>query len=526
MELSLLDYIAFIGFLLLVIGVSLWQSRKEEDTADYFLAGRGLAWWAIGLSLIASNISTEHFVGMAGQGFKEGIGMAIASYEWIAALALVIVAFFFLPRFLKAGIYTMPEYLEYRYSRPVRTLMSGLMLLFYVSITMSVVLHLGAKPLTTIFGLETNTGIWLIGLIAGAYTIYGGLKAVVWSDIIQAAALLLGGAVITVLALQEVGGWSVFTEQAGGRLDAVLPADHDTYPWYTIFIGGMWIPNLFYWGLNQFITQRTLGAKSIREGQRGVLFGATLKLIIPLIVVLPGIAAFILYADQIPLLENPDGTMRPDVDAAFPILLKNLLPTGLTGLMLAALFGAVVSTLDSLLNSASTLFTLDFYKTYFKPEASAERLVLVGRITTGVLILFACLWAPVIGSLESGGFYEFIQLYWGYVQPGILAVFLLGFAWKRVTSSAAIVGILTNIPVYWLLLREYPRAPFLNHMGISFLVVAVVMCVVSLLGGEPEPMKLPENDSAHTDPGPVPLSLKLWAALIVLATAGLYIYFS
>ena len=513
MSLDLIDYLVFALFLLLVIGVSFWQSRKEKVAEDYFLAGRGLSWWVIGLSLIASNISTEHFVGMAGQGYQEGIGMAIASYEWIAALALVLVAFFLLPRFLKAGLYTMPEFLEYRYNRSVRTLMSGIMLVFYVGITMATVLLLGALPLEVIFGIPTRYGIWIIGAFAGAYTIYGGLKAVVWSDVIQAITLILGGMLVTFLAIHKIGGWSQFHQLAGSRLDAVLPASDPKYPWPAIFLGGMWIPNIYYWGLNQFITQRTLAAKNIRQGQMGILFGASLKLIIPLIVVIPGIAAFVLYGDQI----------GSDVDSAYPTLLKNILPVGLAGLMLAALFGAVMSTLDSLLNSSATIFTMDLYKPFVDPGADERKLMKVGRWSTFVFVLVACLWTPIVSGFE-GGLYEFIQLYWGFVQPGIVAVFLLGLVWKRVPSIAAWVGILLNIPLYGFLLLQFPGTAFLHHMAICFVAIVVVMVVITLFKPLLVPAVIPQN--AHLDQQHSDRHLKLWGAAIVVATAALYVYFS
>lgn len=513
MALTPLDYIVFGIFLLLVVGVSLWHSRREKGADDYFLAGRGLSWWVIGLSLIASNISTEHFVGMAGQGYQEGVGMAIASYEWIAAIALVIVAFFLLPRFLRAGLYTMPEFLEYRYNRSVRTLMSVIVLLFYVGITMATVLLLGALPLEVIFGLPVKQGIWMIGLLAGAYTVYGGLKAVVWSDVVQALALLSGGVIVTWLSIDAVGGWPEFRAAAGTRLDAVLPADHPKYPWPAIFIGGMWIPNLYYWGLNQFITQRTLGAKSIRQGQMGVLFGASLKLVIPLIVVLPGIAAFILYGDQV----------GDNIDAAYPTLLRELLPAGLSGLMLAALFGAVMSTLDSLLNAAATLFTMDLYRPFVRPNADEKQLMRIGRQATLVLVLIACLWTPVVSGFE-GGLYEFIQLYWGFVQPGIVAVFLLGMVWKKVSSAAAWTGILLNIPLYGFLIWQFPDIAFLHHMGICFVAIVLVMIGISLAHPSAKVVQIPEHHHAaqqNVDP-----ALRWWGIAIVAATAGLYLYFS
>lgn len=538
MELNPTDLAAFLGFIALVLGISLYQSRKERGAEDYFLAGRGLSWWVIGLSLIASNISTEHFVGMAGQGYQDGVGMAIASYEWIAALALIVVAFWLLPRFLKSGIYTMPQYLEIRYDRRVRTLMSGIVLLFYTTITMATVLLLGAKPLEVLFNLPSGQGIWLIGLLAGAYTVYGGLKAVVWSDVVQATALILGGILVTVLALREVGGWTAFTEMAGGRLDAVLPANDPKYPWPAVFLGGMWIPNLYYWGLNQFITQRTLGARNLREGQKGVLFGATLKLIMPLIIVLPGIAAFALYGEEI----------GGDVDAAYPTLLGHLLPAGLTGVMLAALFGAVMSTLDSLLNASATLFTMDFYKPFVLDRRTGQagtdgegmavakaaedrQLMRVGRWATGVLVLVACVWAPVVGNFD-GGLYEFLQVYWGFVQPGIVAAFFAGMLWKRVPAGAAIAAILINPPVYGGLLYALPEVAFLHHMGIAFLASLAVLIGWTLLA--PRQKAVAQPDVAQPEPGqdhnealpPVGWPLRLWGLGIAVGVFLLYWAFS
>ena len=266
-----LDIAAFVGFLLVVVGISLYASRGKHDAADYFLAGRNLPWWLIGFSLIASNISTEHFVGMAGRGYE--LGLAIASYEWMAAVTLVLVGLFFLPRFLQAGIYTIPEYLEFRYDVRTRTLMAAFIMAAYVFVALATVLYSGALALESIFGIDTNLGIWLIGILAGGYTIYGGLKAVVWSDLLQGVALLLGGVVVTVLGFRAMGGIAPFLEAADGKLHTVLPWNHPEMPWLAVFVGGLWIPNLFYWGLNQFITQRTLAARSLADGQRGAVSG-------------------------------------------------------------------------------------------------------------------------------------------------------------------------------------------------------------------------------------------------------------
>jgi len=504
------DIVTFIGFLILVIWISLRASRHHETSEDYFLAGRNLSWWVIGLSLIASNISTEHFVGQAGQGFKGDIGLAIASFEWIGALALVIVGIFLLPKFLRTGIFTIPEYLEYRYNRTVRTFMSACMLIFYVGVTIATVLYAGAFALQTIFGLKLTWGIWLIGITAGFYTVYGGLKAVVWSDVVQGTTLLLGGILVTFLGFKAIGGITRFIDLSEGRLHTVLPLDHPDLPWLAVFFGGMWIPNLFYFGLNQFITQRTLAARSIEEGQKGILFGASLKLIIPIIIIFPGIMAFELFGDQI---SNPD--------AAYPTLIKHLLPAGVVGLMMAALFGASMSTLDSLLNSAATIFTIDIYKPFINPVANSRQEVRIGRLTTMILVLIACLWAPIVSSFE-GGLYLFLQLYWGFIQPGIVAVFLLGILWKKIPSTAALIGMILNIPIYGLLLWTLPDTAFLHHMVISFVAIVLFMSIFTWLKPQMReseiPLRLPVEYKLSR-------AVKIWSFLVLLGVITLYLIF-
>jgi len=352
--LSTTDLVTFVLFLGAVIFVSLRASRGRRTAEGYFLAGRNLGGWAIGMSLVATNISTEHFVGMAGRGYD--LGLAIASYEWMAAVTLVLVGLFFLPRFLAAGIYTIPEYLEFRYDVRTRTLMAGFIMAAYVFVALATVLYSGALALESIFGIDLDLGIWLIGILAGGYTIYGGLKAVVWSDLIQGVALLLGGVVVTVLGFKAIGGIEPFLEAADGKLHTVLPWNHPEMPWLAVFVGGLWIPNLFYWGLNQFITQRTLAARSLADGQRGIFLAGFIKLAIPFIIVFPGIMAAELFADQV-----------THADQAYPVMMRELLPVGLTGAMFAALFGAVMSTLDSMLNSAATIFSVDLYKRHLRP---------------------------------------------------------------------------------------------------------------------------------------------------------------
>lgn len=512
MELNWLDYVTFAIFLLAVIIVSIKASKKEEDTEDYFLAGRSLTWWMIGLSLIASNISTEHFVGMAGQGFLGNIGLAIASYEWIAALALIIVAVFLLPRFLRAGIYTIPEFLEYRYNHWPRVIMSAGLLIMYAFVTLATVLYAGGLAFEAIFGVNLYLAVWLLGIFTGLYTMFGGLKAVVWTDVLQGLTLLIGAVVVTVLAIDKVGGYEKFVEMSEGRLHTVLPADHPELPWTAVFIGGMWLPNLFYWGLNQFITQRTLGAKSLEEGQKGILLAATIKLIIPFIVVFPGIIAFELYGNQI-----------DKADAAYPYLVKQLLPAGLVGIVMAALLGATMSTLDSMLNSGATIFTIDFYKRFIHKEAQQKHFVWVGRACTMAMVVIACASIPMVANFGEG-LYKFIQIWWGCIQPGIVAAFFLGLIWKKVPPAAAIVGMLLNIPLYIVLLNTWKIA-FLHHMAICFVVICTVMIVITLISPNQKEIVYPVKQEFKTNALSMPLKIKIWAALIVAATASLYYIF-
>ncbi len=507
MDLTLWDGITFAAFLIAVIGISLYASRKEDTSEDYFLAGRSLTWWLIGFSLIASNISTEHFIGMAGSGFGAA-GLAIASYEWIAAISLVIVAFWLLPLFLRLGIFTMPEFLEHRYGNPARTIMAIYLMAAYVGVAIAGVLYSGALGLQTIFGLDMMLGIWLIGALAGAYTVYGGLKAVVWSDLLQGSALLLGGLVVTAIGLSRVGGLGTFLETNADKLHTILPADDPELPW-TIFLLGIWIPNMFYWGFNQFITQRTLGARSLAAGQRGVVFAAGLKLLIPFIVVFPGIIAFQLYGDTL-----------TDGDQAYALLIRDLLPVGLSGIMFAALFGAIMSSLDSMLNSASTLFTMDVYKRHFRPEADARHIVAVGRWATAFFVVLGCLLAPFPGQFE--GVYAYMQLVWGFISPAITAVFIFGLVVPRAPLSAAVAGLLIGPVTYGILNWQLPQVAFLNHMAFTFLIVVGVMALFTLLRPRAEPV-------VYTTRGDVDLTpsqgAKVGGVVVVVMTVLLYIAF-
>ena len=507
MDISLVDGIAFTLFILTVIGISLYASRREEDSGDYFLAGRNLSWWLIGFSLIASNISTEHFVGMAGSGFGS-LGMAVASYEWIAAITLVIVALYLLPLYLKLGIYTMPEFLEHRYGVVARRVMAIFMLIAYLGIAIASVLYASAVGLESIFGLDMIYGIWLIGILAGVYTIYGGLKAVVWSDLLQGAALLIGGVIVTVIGLGKVGGLSNFMAENADKMHVILPADHPDIPW-TAMVFAIWIPNFFYWGFNQFITQRTLGAKSLAHGQNGIMLAAAIKLFIPFIIVFPGIMAFQLYGAEI-----------TRGDEAYPVLIKNLLPAGLRGIMFAALFGAVMSSLDSMLNSAATIWTMDIYKGAINPNADEATTIRTGRITTGVLVVLGCLLAPIPGNFE--GVFDFIQKAWGFVSPGIVAVFAVGLILRRTPEKAAVTAMLLGFVLYGVLLWLFPETAFLNHMATTFGIQVALMVGWTVISPLAEPVRFEVKNDIELEHSPI---AKWIGVAVVLGTIALYIYF-
>jgi SSS family solute:Na+ symporter len=478
MSFSPLDTTAFLAYFLLVGAVAVLVSRREKVAADYFLAGRNLPWWLIGISLIASNISTEHFVGMAGSGVD--FGLAIASYEWMAAITLVIVARWFLPRFLARGITTMPEYLEGRFDVRSRSWLAIYMLLAYVFVAMATVLYSGGLALETIFGMPLWAGILILAVFSGAYTAYGGLKAVVWSDLIQGTMLILGGILTTLLGLKAVGGWDSLMAEAGDKFHTVLPLDHPELPWFAIFFGGLWIANLFYWGCNQFITQRTLGARNLRQGRYGIVFAAYLKILIPFIIVVPGIIAWILYGDEL-----------ARSDQAYPLLLARLLPSGLTGLMFAALLAAIMSSLDSMLNSTATIFTVDLYQRHFRPRASQRHLISVGRSSTVVFLLLAAAWAPALLHFER--IFSYIQEFWGLITPGVAVVFLGGLFSRRFSSDAAAWVMGLTLPVTLLLKRAMAGSAFLDQMWVAGLILFGVLLLVSIARPDAPNSTMPEE---------------------------------
>ncbi|MEM6329222.1 MAG: sodium/solute symporter [Planctomycetota bacterium] len=646
---GILDLAVFVGFIAVVIFVGLYMSKDADDAdgdgkkeaSDYFLAGRGLTWWLVGFSLIAANISTEQFVGMSGQA-ADWLGMAIASYEWMAAVTLVVVAFVFLPKFLKSGIYTIPEFLEYRYNGFARFVMAVATLVILVGVPTASVIYSGAKVISvgfqdqTLFGLDLSNitvGCWIIGLLAAAYVFAGGLKACAWADLIQGAALILGGVIVVWLAmstlqqadpaelaktardttvtaedLQQANAWQRFWKLNDaplpeGKLHMVRPADDEKIPWQALLVG-LWIPNFFYWGLNQYITQRTLGSKSLAEGQKGVVFAAFLKLIIPFVVVIPGVLAFNLFNSDLAsqaegknaaVLEgfergesmifdfneqfaerNPELAKRIvaanaeaigndpaaadsddpkvlasanaafvevagqaaegpsklevsqqlvgyDYDAAFPTLLRNLLPegNGLKGFVYAAIFGAVVSSLASMLNSASTIATMDLYR-LARPRAAAGELVGIGRLFTVLFVLIACVIAPELDDPRFGGIFNFIQEFQGYISPGVLAIFIFGLLVPKAPRMAGTVGLLLNPVLYYLLATYQPEIAFLNRMAICLGVILAVLTVMTVVKPLKEPVQLPVNEEMDITTSK-PALLMGW--VVIALTAVLYYVF-
>lgn len=492
---AVLDFVIVAVYAVLIIGLGFFFSRskgKGKSTEDYFLAGKSLPWWAIGASLIAANISAEQYIGMSGSGFASGL--AIASYEFMAALTLIIVGKFFLPIFIKQGIYTIPEFVERRFSTNLKTILAVFWLALFIFVNLTSILFLGGKAIDTIVGTGDGSlimpAIFILAIVAVAYSLYGGLSAVAWTDVIQVILLVLGGVVTTVFALKAVSpdssivnGISHVTDVAGDKFDMILSRDNPEYsnlPGIYVLIGGLWVANLYYWGFNQYIIQRTLAAKSISEAQHGIVFAAFLKMLIPFIIVIPGIIAWVMYSEgyagATEAFELPDGTLNND--KAFPWLISTLLPTGLKGLVLAALSAAIVSSLASMLNSISTIFTMDIYKPYVNPTAESKKYVNVGRITAVVALFVAIVVSPLLSSMDQ--MFQYIQEYTGLVSPGILAVFIMGLFWKKATNKGAVWGILLSIPIA-LAFKILPfEMPFMDQMFYTFLFTMVIIMMVSL----------------------------------------------
>lgn len=540
------DYFIFISYALLILFVGLYVSRDkkghQKNAEDYFLAGKSLPWWAIGASLIAANISAEQFIGMSGSGFA--VGLAIASYEWMAAITILIVGKFFLPIFIEKGLYTIPEFVEKRYSTNLKTILAIFWIGLYVFVNLASVLYLGSLALETIMGIPMIYGVMGLALFAAAYSLYGGLSAVAWTDVIQVIFLVFGGLITTYLALNAVSdGQGVFAglktvyEAVPEKFVMILDKSNPEYknlPGLGVLVGGLWVANLYYWGFNQYIIQRTLAAKSLRESQKGIILAAFLKIIIPLIVVIPGIAAYVMVNDPATMsrlggLAANNMPSLAQADKAYPWLLQ-FLPVGLKGVAFAALAAAIVSSLASMLNSTSTIFTMDIYRQYIDRNASDKKTVNVGRLSAAAALVIACIMAPLLGGIEQA--FQFIQEYTGLVSPGILGVFLLGLFWRKTTNRGAIVGALASIPIAlyfkvgqngWSDSPFFVNVPFLDQMGYTLLLTMGIIMLVSF-----------QQNKGKEDPKGIPLSRELFktgpnfnigafAALIIIA--ALYAFF-
>ncbi len=491
MKFSTFDTIIFIGYALLVISIALYVSRtkkgEKKSSKEYFLANKSLPWWAVGASLIAANISAEQFIGVSGSGYA--IGLAMASYEWTAAIALIVIAKYFLPIFLQKNIYTMPQFLEYRFDSRVKTVLAVFWILLYIFIYLTSVCYLGALFLQTIFGLKLFYGILLLATFSALYSIYGGLMAVAWTDVIQVVFLIAGGILTTFLALHYysdgtglINGFSMllteFPEKfhmiiekgthfipdgKGGLKDAWMDL-----PGISVLIGGLWIGHFAYWGCNQYITQKAIAARSLNEAQRGLLFAGYLKILMPIIVVVPGIIAFALNAD---LAKS---------DEAYPWLLHNFVPTGLRGLAAAALVAAIVSSLSTMTNSTATLFSMDIYKPFIQPDISDNKLVLVGRISGLIALCLAVVTAePLLGNLDQA--FQYIQEYTGFTTPAILAIFIFGLFFKKTTPNAVLWAAILSIPLSAILKIVVPGLPFMNRWVVVFIILCAVIFTISIL---------------------------------------------
>jgi len=497
MNFSTLDLVIFGIYCAIILGVGLFVSRDkkghQKNAEDYFLAGKTLPWWAIGASLIAANISAEQFIGMSGSGYA--LGLAIASYEWMAAFTLLIVGKYFLPIFIEKGLYTIPEFIEKRFSTNLKTILAVFWIALFVFVNLSSVLYLGSLALYTIMGIPIIYGVIGLAVFAGAYSIYGGLSAVAWTDVIQVFFLILGGLVTTYLALDTLSGgegimvgFKQVLDAAPDRFHMILDKSNSQYinlPGIWVLVGGLWVANLYYWGFNQYIIQRALAAKSLKEAQKGIVMAAFLKLLIPFIVVLPGIACYVMINDPAIMASLGEAGQQNlpsagESDKAYPWLLQ-LLPSGLKGIAFAALTAAIVSSLASMLNSTATIFTMDIYKQYFNKGASDKQTVRTGRITAVVALVVACVVAPLLGGIDQA--FQFIQEYTGIVSPGILAVFMLGLFWKKTTNSGAIWGALLSIPLA-VGFKFVPGMPWMNQMGLTALITMIIIAIVSYLDGK------------------------------------------
>ena len=473
-----LDIITFILYGLLVVSIGFYVAKskkgRQRTTSDYFLAGKTLPWWAVGASLIAANISAEQFIGMSGSGYV--IGMAMAGYEWIAAATLIIVGKFFLPVFIRNNVFTMPQFLEKRFDNRVKTSLAIYWIMLYIFINLTSVLYLGGLFLRTVTGLPLVWGIIILAAFTALYSLYGGLMSVAWTDIIHVSFMVGGGILATIMGLKASSGGegmfrglAILFEQIPDKFEMILSRAHPSYdklPGLSVVLGGMWLGNLSYWGFSQYVTQKALAAKSLDEAQKGTIFAGYLKLLMPFIVVLPGIIAFHLQADIV----------KPD--EAYPWLMKSLIPAGFKGVTMAALFAAIVSSLSSMANSTSTIFTMDIYKHLVKKASTEKEMVRTGRfVAAGALFIAMCV-APLLGNLDQA--FQYIQEYSAWISPAIVIIFVAGFFWKKATPNAVLWVAIASIALTLGMTIIWPDMPFMRREEWVFGMLIIILISISL----------------------------------------------
>ncbi|MBR5013313.1 MAG: sodium/solute symporter [Bacteroidales bacterium] len=540
-----IDLVILVIYLVVLVGLGLFLGRtkkgEEKSANDYFLAGNTLTWWAVGASLIAANISAEQFIGMSGTGFRDGI--ATAAYEIMAAITLIVIGKFLLPVMLKRKIFTIPQFLRERYSDGVGLAFSILWLFLYIFVNLTSVAWLGALAIEQILGLQgvfITFGETMISmrmaivvflfLIAGIYSIYGGLASVAWTDVMQVVFLVGGGLITAFFALKAAGDGAaleglrnVYTTLTTGEyandthFHLVIQKSHNpeafaNVPGLVAIVGALWLTNLGYWGFNQYIIQKGLAAKSIDEAQKGLVFAGLLKLLIPFIVVLPGVCAFYMtkHADQFTMLQGSINV----ADDAYPWLIRNFAPPVVKGLSFAALAAAIISSLASMFNSTSTLFTMDIYKKYINPKASDKNLVNTGRLTSLVALVIAAITVkPLLGGLDQA--FQYIQEYSGFIYPGIVVVFGLGLLWKRASNKAAVWSAIATIPLGVLFKLTMPEVAFQLRAGYVFMILVTMFIIISLIDKKFMSCELPEQKDRAT--------MNKWAK--ILGGAGVFFIF-
>lgn len=521
-----LAIITFVLFFLLVIGFSLWKSRKpkgsDSEGSDFFLGGRSLSWPIIGISIVAANISSEQMVGMAGAG-AAAQGLAVSSWQLMGSVFIVIVSMTLLPKFLKAGIYTMPEFLEYRYNGAARTIMAILTVVIYVCVLLTAVLYTGATLLSVLLDIPVAQGVWIIGILGTLYSATGGLKAIAYADLIQGIALLVGGMIIFFVALDASGGWEKFSTENSGQLKMLLFKDHPGYselPWYTVF-SSMWIVMIYYTGLNQFIIQRNLAAKTLKDGQLGMIFAGALWLLVPFAIVMPGIMAANLFPAD----------LAEKSDRAYPTLIKELISPGLRGFIFAAITGAIVSTLASLLNSASTIASMDVYKRLINPAVSEKSIVALGRLLIIIFVVTGCLIAPFLDD----NVFTFIQKFQGFIWPGVVAAFIGAFIFKKAPAACGAVALLAGPILYTTfqvltrqgLFESETATPvfemhYLTQVLWCTVIIFVIMGIMTAVKPLATPKVLPVRAEMDLKTEPV---VKIAGGLVIFGVALFFIIF-